>query len=113
MNEQQKLALARQQLSAIKGFYIHLLVYVLVNVLLFVINAATGTIWWVQWPILAWGIGILGHAYLVFGQAPGALARWEKSKLAQLKRRLDEAESGTVKASIAPNTTEGSDRAAN
>lgn len=47
-----------------RGFYIHLTVYVLVIALLVVINAMTSGPWWVQWPLIGWGIGILFHAYL-------------------------------------------------
>jgi uncharacterized RDD family membrane protein YckC len=48
-------------------FLIHLAVYTGVNLLLFIINMLTnpGTIWFV-WPLVGWGIGILGHGILVY-----------------------------------------------
>lgn len=49
-----------------KGFFIHLLVYGLVNLLLAVINIATNpNHLWFYWPLIGWGIGIIGHGILV------------------------------------------------
>jgi fatty acid desaturase len=92
MDEQEKLALAKRQVAAIKGFYIHLIVFVLVIALLLAINIVTGSGWWVQWVFLGWGIGVLGHAFGVFGHFPGAVARWEHKKVAEIMHRLDERE---------------------
>ena len=92
MNEQERLALAKRQVGAVKGFYIHFAVFVLVMAVLLAANASVGTRWWVQWPFLGWGIGVLGHAFAVFGQSPVAVSRWEAKKIDELKRRLDAAE---------------------
>ncbi len=48
------------------GFRTHLIVYVAVNVLLVVLNlAGSADKLWFIWPLLGWGAGLLGHAYLV------------------------------------------------
>jgi 2TM domain len=48
------------------GFRTHLIVYVAVNVLLIVLNlAGSADKLWFIWPLLGWGVGLLGHAYLV------------------------------------------------
>jgi hypothetical protein len=48
------------------GFRTHLIVYVAVNVLLIVLNlAGSADKLWFIWPLLGWGAGLLGHAYLV------------------------------------------------
>ena len=63
MNEHEKAAKAAQRVEAITGFYIHLVVFVLVMALLLAVNwLGTPDIWWVQWPFLGWGIGVLVHA---------------------------------------------------
>jgi len=92
MDEAEKLRRAKQQLAAIKGFYCHVAIFLLVNAILVAINWVAGPPWWAQFPLLAWGVGVLGHAFAVFGSAPRAMARWEERKLAQIKRRLDEAD---------------------
>ncbi len=91
MTEDVNLNLAKRRVAALKDFYIHLGVFVLVMCGLVVIDASTGPGWWVQWPFLGWGIGILAHAYGVFGGSPDLLANWETRKIAAEKRRLDEA----------------------
>jgi uncharacterized membrane protein YbhN (UPF0104 family) len=73
---------AKDHVNAVKGFYIHLLVYVCVIAGLFAINLATKSEWWVQWPLLGWGIGIIGHAIGVFMPPFRLFSRdWEERKI--------------------------------
>ncbi len=55
---------AKQRAQNLQGFYIHLIVYVVVNAGLFALNAITrgNGGWWFYWPLAAWGIGLLVHA---------------------------------------------------
>jgi hypothetical protein len=92
MDANANLALARRQVAVIKGFYVHLVVFVLVMGVLLAIDTMTGPDWWVQWPLLGWGAGLLAHAFVVFGHSPGFIANWETNKIADVKRRLDERE---------------------
>jgi hypothetical protein len=49
------------------GFYIHLIVYVTVILILFIVNTSTSSeYFWVKWPIMGWGIAILFHALRVY-----------------------------------------------
>ena len=107
MTEAQKIARAERRVRAMTGFYIHLAVFVGVMALLFVLNM-TDTEWWVQWPFLGWGVGILGHALTVFGSSPGIVARWEQRKIEALKRSLDASEPvvGEVPKPLVTATTE-------
>jgi hypothetical protein len=82
--EQARLEQAKRQVAAMKGFYIHLAVFVLVLAGLFAINALSRGSWWVQWVFLGWGIGVVAHALAVFGRAPRAVADWEERKAKQL-----------------------------
>jgi hypothetical protein len=91
MDENQKLIEVKRRVGAIKGFYIHLSVFVMVMAMLTVINLASGASWWVQWPLLGWGIGLLAHALGVYGPAGwlGGLGGWlgpdwEQRKVKQL-----------------------------
>jgi hypothetical protein len=87
-NEQLKLARAKRDVAAIKGFYIHLFVFALVMALLFFINMATGSVWWVQWPFLGWGIGVAAHGLAALGRVQRWVANWEARKLQELKDRM-------------------------
>jgi fatty acid desaturase len=85
--DDERLARARSRVAALKGFYVHLLVFAIVLAALFLINLATGGPWWVLWVLLGWGIGVIAHAATVFGQTSRAIAEWEERKLKQF---LDE-----------------------
>ncbi len=76
---------ARRRLVSEKGFYVHLVTYVLVITGLFIINALTGLgRWWFVWPAIGWGIGIAVHALSTFGLI-GLLGRdWEERRLKEL-----------------------------
>jgi hypothetical protein len=90
VNEHEKAAKAAQQVEAITGFYIHLLVFVLVMALLFVINWATleDNVWWVQWPLLGWGLGVALHAWAVYGSTPQFIINWQLRKIKELKDKM-------------------------
>ncbi|MEW6357762.1 MAG: 2TM domain-containing protein [Planctomycetota bacterium] len=74
MADQEALERAKKKVEAKIGFYIHLTVYVGVNLLLLIINLATlpevrkGFFkdFWFYWPLLGWGIGIIFHALGVY-----------------------------------------------
>lgn len=72
---------ARDKVAAMKGFYIHLLVFVAVIVGLLVINVLAGDAWWVQWVFIGWGIGVLAHAFAVFGRGFAMSQNWERRKI--------------------------------
>jgi hypothetical protein len=89
MDEHEKAAKAARQVEAITGFYIHLVVFVLVIVLLLVVNRlATPDVWWVQWVFLGWGAGVLAHALAVFGRTPAFITNWQLRKIKALKDRM-------------------------
>jgi len=66
--EDEKYKKAKQRLEDVKDFYSHLMVYIFVNVVLFIINIvfSPGT-WWFIYPLAFWGVfGILFHFLEVF-----------------------------------------------
>jgi hypothetical protein len=76
---------ARRRLVAEKGFYVHLLTYVVVISGLFVINVLTGAgRWWLVWPAIGWGIGITFHALSTFGLISLLGRDWEERRLKEL-----------------------------
>lgn len=65
-SDRQKYIAAKAHVAAVKGFYVHLTVFVAVMSGLLALNYTGGGSWWVQWPLIGWGIGVLGHAFSVF-----------------------------------------------
>ena len=67
MENQEAYQKAKKRVEAKIGFYIHLAVYVGVNILLIIINLVTSTQeLWFKWPLIGWGIGVFFHALGVF-----------------------------------------------
>src|SRR5687768_6838026 len=79
---------AQARAEELQGFYIHLLVYAVVNLGLFVINLLTkgdGGTWWFYWPLAGWGIGLGVHALAVFAGVFGE--GWKERKAAEIYER--------------------------
>ena len=93
MNEHEKAAKAAQQVEALTGFYVHFFIFLLVIALLLAVNwFATPDVWWVQWVILGWGIGVLAHGLFVFGTSSRSsgnwITRWQLRKIKELKDKM-------------------------
>ena len=79
--KKEKYLAAKAHVSALIGFYIHLGVFVTVMLGLFGINSASNGPWWVQWPLIGWGLGVLGHACLVFSSRSTSMKDWQQRKI--------------------------------
>lgn len=79
---------ARREVHCLRGFYVHLTVFVLVNVGLVAINllASPGRLWF-QWPLLGWGIWLALHALGTFGRGRFLGRDWEERKVRELMAR--------------------------
>ena len=85
MNTEDKYQKAKKRVEALKGFYIHLTVYVLVNLLLCTIDLLTSPdSLWFYWPLMGWGIAVALHALRVFGTGGWFGAAWEERKINEL-----------------------------
>ncbi len=76
---------AKKRVEEIKSFYTHLIVYVFVNLGLFILNFVTSRgEWWFFWPLLGWGIGLFFHGMgvFVFSRFPGK--KWEERKIQEV-----------------------------
>ncbi|MDN3724082.1 2TM domain-containing protein [Aequorivita sp. SDUM287046] len=95
-SENRKLRKARKRVEALKGFYQHLLIFILVNVLIFIVRSRVlefiqndsptkNFMEWVDWNILFvplfWGIGLLFHAAKVYQFKFPFLKNWEERQL--------------------------------
>jgi hypothetical protein len=86
MSEQDiKYQQAKERVSALRRFYVHLAVYLGINLLLFLINIIVSpTTLWFIWPLLGWGIAIALHAFSVLGQSRVLGADWEEKKIQEI-----------------------------
>jgi len=91
MSEEEIYRKARERVEEKKGFYIHFIVYILVNIMLIIIWVATGAGFpWFIFPLGGWGIGILFHflGIFVFSRQTG----WEKREIEKEVERLKRGE---------------------
>ena len=86
--EETKYQKAKKRVEAIKGLYMHLTVYVVVNLILFSINmiVSPDSLWFI-WPLMGWGIGLFIHALTVFSSSPGFSTDWEERKIRELMEK--------------------------
>lgn len=86
--EDERYNLAYKRVKKIKGFYIHALVYVLVNTFIIYKNyygniQSNPNFWsWVNFnTALFWGIGLAAHGLSVFGKNIFFGQKWEERKI--------------------------------
>lgn len=80
---------ARKKVEQIKGFYGHVLSFVIVNGGLFIFNWVTlpNDLWfdyWFYWQLLFWGIGLAIHGMFVFNVFSFFGKKWEEEKINEL-----------------------------
>lgn len=73
---------AFDQVRKLRGFYLHLMKYVIVNIGLLAINLIFSPHrLWFYWLMLGWGLGLLSHAFRVFRPAWVLGPDWEKREV--------------------------------
>ncbi|HET8526528.1 MAG TPA: 2TM domain-containing protein [Actinomycetota bacterium] len=87
-HEDQAYQAALKRAEALQGYYIHLLVFAVINAGLFLINLLTrgedGS-WWFVWPLALWGIAVVINTLVVFA---GVFTEgWKERKAGELYRR--------------------------
>ena len=92
MNEEEtRYQRAKKRVEALRWFYAHLGVYVLVNLFLFLLNIITSPAdLWFYWPLLGWGIAVVGHAFSVFSFDRLFGADWEEKKIREIMEKEEE-----------------------
>lgn len=81
---------ALKRVKKIKGFYSHVMVYVIINTMLLVVkynNLDPGETFW-EWKhfstVFFWGIGLVAHGLSVFMPAFMMGKNWEERKIREL-----------------------------
>jgi hypothetical protein len=83
---------AQERVRAIRGFYIHLGIYLIVNLGIFALNwvlvqLSNEQVWFFYWPLLGWGIGVLINGFVVFGSDRFLGPEWEERKIREYLNR--------------------------
>jgi hypothetical protein len=91
MSKEVKITAEEQQailyVRDIKGFYTHLIIYIVVIGFLFALNIIKSSNHiWAIWPAIGWGIGVTFHALNVFEVINLFGLDWEKR---QIEKRLN------------------------
>ncbi|MFS0749941.1 MULTISPECIES: 2TM domain-containing protein [Oceanobacillus] len=81
--EDNKYVRAKKKVEELKAFYIHLIVFILINSMFIVINVLNyeqAGHWWFVYPLIGWGIGLVAHgitisSFGIFGP------NWEERKI--------------------------------
>ena len=84
---------ARRRAGAKLGWYMHAVVYVLVNLVIFSISRyGFGSRPWSVFPLLGWGLGLALHGISVFvlGTGSGLRERMVQKERERLQRELGE-----------------------
>ena len=82
---------ALKRVKRIKGFYTHLMVYIVINIGLLIVNNNNSTENFWRWQtfstVLFWGIGLLAHGMSVFMPALLMGKDWEERKIKELMEK--------------------------
>ena len=90
---------AKKRVKEVKDFYIHLTVYITINLILIIINlgifqSGFTDIKIPKWPIfttpLFWGIGLFFHGLHVFKGSFSFFKDWENRKIKEFMEKEDE-----------------------
>ena len=92
MSEEEIRKLAESRVAKKRGFFIHLTVYIVVNIFLVIIWAVTSSVsgFWLPWfvfPLAGWGVGLLFHCLSVFAFPKGG-SDWEQREIEKEIDRL-------------------------
>ena len=91
MEDQELYKKASKRVKEIKGFYAHLLIYILVNGGFFLLK---GLVWYIGdhqygWtPAFFWGIGLTIHGIVVFGKNMFLGPKWEERKTREIMEKM-------------------------
>ena len=89
MSEEKLRQLARERARAKTGFYIHLIIYIIVNILLvsiWYITSGPSEFPWFIFPLIGWGIAVIVHGLATFS-GKSLEDRMTERELAKLKSR--------------------------
>ncbi len=85
LNEDNRYIRAQKRVENLKGFYGNLGAYFFVIPLLYVINRLTVPgFQWFWFPMFFWGVGLVMHAFTIFGMPSIFGTKWEERKIEEI-----------------------------
>lgn len=79
---------AKKKVEEIKSFYVHLVLYILCNIIVVAVNLMTSPGYLYFWySLLGWGVAIVLHALKAFDFAPFFNKDWEQRKVKELMKK--------------------------
>lgn len=82
---EKKYSLAKEKVEKLKGFYIHLTIYLIfVPVFIWLNYKSNSGFPWAIFPIGGWGFGVMGHAAETFNYNPFFGKDWEERKIREM-----------------------------
>lgn len=81
--EQTEYEWARRRAEAVRGFNVHVAIYLVVNLVLMVIDLLTPGGYWFYWPLIGWGLWVVAHGISVHGGTRLWGREWEERKIKQ------------------------------
>ncbi len=87
MTEEEKYRFAKKRVNEIRGYYVSLIIYIIVNIALFLIWLFNGRGYpWFFWPMGGWGIAMIFQTLNVFVFAKG---NWEQRKIKEIIDKME------------------------
>lgn len=86
MEQDERYKRAEQRVKELKSFYSHLVIYVVVMVILFIVDLQDRGNWWFYWPLMGWGIAVISHAFKALGTG------WEERKVKEFMEKEEHRE---------------------
>lgn len=84
-NDFERYQKASKKVEEIKGFYTHLIAYLLIIPIITFVNIKYSPgYYWFFYPMIGWGIGLLFHGIGVFGTDTMFSRDWEQRKIKKL-----------------------------
>ncbi|MEM7085752.1 MAG: 2TM domain-containing protein [Bacteroidota bacterium] len=81
---------AKERVEKMKGFYIHASIYFIFVIFFIYLNTFSSSFPWAIFPIVGWGLGVLGHATDAFEYSIFFGKKWEQRKIREILKEEEE-----------------------
>ncbi|MFB9076822.1 2TM domain-containing protein [Flavobacterium procerum] len=79
---------AQKKVKEIRGFYEHVMLYLITNPIVIVVNIMTSPgYFWFLWCLMGWGLAIVIHGLKVFNLPPFFDEKWEERKINEIMEK--------------------------